>query len=73
MSEQLYGGSTSTQSGQAGGRSGHLYDSQGRMIRSEGSHHHASTAVQVEDYIRQQPLSAVLMALGVGYILGKIW
>ena len=68
MSEQLYG----TTAGQSGNASGKLYDAQGQSIRSSAQQAQ-STAVQIEDYIRQQPLSAVLLALGAGYILGKIW
>ena len=28
---------------------------------------------QLEDYVREQPLKAVLMAAGVGVLLGIIW
>ncbi len=32
----------------------------------------SDTQEQVVDFIKQNPLSAVLIALGVGYVLGKI-
>src|SRR4051794_34791408 len=65
MSEQLYG-AMPNQTGQVGNAPGRIYDAQGRTIRS-GNQQAQSTAVQMEDYIRTQPFSAVLIALGIGY------
>jgi hypothetical protein len=69
MSEQLYG-TASNRTGE-GNVPGGIYDAQGRLIRSDNQQTQ-STAVQMEDYIRAQPLSAVLIALVIGYVLGKI-
>jgi ElaB/YqjD/DUF883 family membrane-anchored ribosome-binding protein len=71
MSEQLYG-AMPNQTGQVGNAPGRIYDAQGRTIRPDNQQAQ-STAVQMEDYIRTQPFSAVLIALGIGYVLGKIW
>ncbi|MBV8401030.1 MAG: hypothetical protein JOZ58_04245 [Acetobacteraceae bacterium] len=53
-----------------GGSSG-LLDSQGRALnRARGQFQ--PTGGELEEFIRTQPISAVLIALGIGYILGRL-
>lgn len=50
-----------------------LYDSQGQVIRhDEPRHQPQGTGGQVMAFIHEQPLAAVAIAFGVGYVVGKI-
>jgi ElaB/YqjD/DUF883 family membrane-anchored ribosome-binding protein len=60
-------GTTSQPQGGAGG----LLDSQGRAVHNARAQLQ-QTGGQMEEFIRTQPISAVLIALGVGYILGRL-
>jgi hypothetical protein len=46
-----------------------LYDEAGNMIGGTGAEQHVETLVR---FSREQPLATALIALGVGYILGKM-
>ena len=48
-----------------------LLDSQGRALNRAGGQLR-QTSGNVEEFIRTQPISAVLIALGIGYILGRL-
>jgi len=54
-----------------------MNESQGRSMNSNAGSSNAGsqlqqTTGQVEEFIRTQPISAALIALGIGYILGRI-
>jgi len=51
--------------------SGKLYDAQGQVIQGR-SRNPRGGAGPVTEFIRDQPISAVLHAFALGYILGKI-
>ncbi len=51
--------------------SGKLLDASGQVI-NQASQRAESGLEQASDYIHQQPLSAVLIALGIGYIIGRL-
>ncbi|MEO9190820.1 MAG: hypothetical protein ABI224_12615 [Acetobacteraceae bacterium] len=52
---------------------GKLYDAQGQVIRGSARDRQAATGMgQLTAYIREQPVSAALLAFGLGYIVGKI-
>ncbi len=57
---------------------GQVLDAQGRaMNQAKQTANQAQQAAregldQVGDYVRQQPVSAALIALGVGYIIGRL-
>ena len=50
---------------------GKLLDADGRVI-DQASQNATSILDQASDYIREQPISVVLLALGTGYILGRL-
>ena len=58
--------------------SGRLLDAQGRAMhqtrQAAGQAQRAAndSLDQVGNYVREQPLSAALIALGVGYLLGRL-
>jgi len=56
---------------QAQSGTGNLLDAQGRALNSAAGQLQ-QTGGQMDEFIRTQPLAAVLIALGVGYILGRI-
>jgi hypothetical protein len=60
------GAGATTQTGTSG-----LLDSQGRSVNSARGQLQ-QTGTQMDEFIRTQPLAAVLIALGVGYILGRL-
>jgi hypothetical protein len=70
MSDQAGGTGTGTAS-QPQGPSEKLYDAQGQGIRS-GTHQIQATTEQLTSLIREQPITAAVIALGIGYILGKV-
>lgn len=50
-----------------------LYDSQGQVIRHDQPRHQPQgTGSQVMTFIHEQPVAAVAIAFGLGYIVGKI-
>ncbi len=52
---------------------GQLYDAEGQVIRGSGYHPRPRRGMeQLTDYVREQPISAALLAFGLGYIVGKI-
>ena len=59
----------------AGGR---LLDAQGRAMNQasqaagQAQQMAGNSLDQVGDYVRQQPVSATLIALGIGYIIGRL-
>lgn len=57
--------------GQAKDTAGKLLDSQGRMIERAGK---STTGLleEVGSHIREQPFSAMFIALGIGYIIGRL-
>ena len=63
-------GST-TPAGQTQSGTGGILDSQGRSVNSARGQLQ-QTGTQLDEFIRTQPLAAVLIALGVGYILGRL-
>lgn len=50
---------------------GRLFDSQGRSIQ-RASDQAQDTLGEVREYIRDQPFSAAAIAIGIGYILGRL-
>lgn len=50
---------------------GKLLDTQGRTI-SRATESASGTLGQVETFIREQPFSAAFIALGIGYIIGRL-
>ena len=48
-----------------------LLDAQGRVM-NRGARQAQGTLEQIETYVREQPFSAALLALGIGYILGRL-
>ena len=48
-----------------------LLDSQGRPINQTAGAAN-DTMRRVEDYVHQQPVRAALIALGVGYVVGRL-
>jgi ElaB/YqjD/DUF883 family membrane-anchored ribosome-binding protein len=58
--------------------SGRLLDAQGRAMnqtrQAAGQAQRAAgdTMEQMGDYVRHQPVSAALIALGIGYIIGRL-
>lgn len=56
---------------QAKNTAGKLLDSQGRAI-NRATESAGGALDQVESYIRQQPFSAALLALGIGYLIGRL-
>ncbi len=48
-----------------------LLDSQGRAI-DRASQNAGGTLNEVETFIREQPFSAAFIALGIGYIIGRL-
>lgn len=50
---------------------GHMAESL-RMTASEARHRGEVAATEVEEMIAKRPLTAVLIALGVGYLVGKL-
>ena len=59
----------------AGGQSqkaaANLLDAQGRAV-NKAAGQLQETGGQVDEFIRTQPIAAVLIALGLGYILGRL-
>jgi len=52
---------------------GKLYDAHGQVMRADAHQPRALTGMgQLTAYIRGQPISAALLAFGLGYIVGKI-
>lgn len=43
-----------------------------RMTASEARHRGEEAATEVEEMIAKRPLTAVLIALGIGYVIGKL-
>ncbi len=50
---------------------GKLLDAQGRAI-NRATESAGGTLSEVETFIREQPFSAAFIALGVGYIIGRL-
>ncbi len=50
---------------------GKLLDAQGQVI-NQASQRAENGLEQASDYIHRQPISAVLIALGIGYIIGRL-
>lgn len=48
-----------------------LHDATGERLRSSGRQDQGQTD-QLADFIQQQPLTAALVALVIGYLLGKM-
>ena len=62
-------GETASQSPSAG----KLYDAQGQIIHGTNPARRRSSGTgQLADFIREQPISAVLHAFSIGYILAKV-
>jgi ElaB/YqjD/DUF883 family membrane-anchored ribosome-binding protein len=59
------------QSGTSGSATSGLLDSQGRAY-SNVRGQLQQTGGQMDEFIRTEPLAAVLIALGIGYILGRL-
>ena len=55
----------------AKGTKGKLLDAEGR-VTDQGLPRPRSCENQAIDYIRMKPISTVLVALGAGYILGRL-
>ena len=71
MSDQSATSTAQDMAGQATDTARRLYDSSGEVIR-HASQRTQATADQFIGFVREQPLAAVLSALIVGYVLGKI-
>jgi len=50
---------------------GKLLDAQGRAI-DHASQNAGGTLNEVETFVREQPFSAAFIALGIGYIIGRL-
>jgi len=50
---------------------GKLLDSQGRAI-NRATESAGGTLNEIETFVREQPFSAAFIALGIGYILGRL-
>lgn len=50
---------------------GQLLDSQGRAI-TRAAESAGGTLSEVEAFVREQPFSAAFIALGIGYIIGRL-
>ncbi len=50
---------------------GKLLDAQGRAI-DRASQNAGGTLNEVETFVREQPFSAAFIALGIGYIIGRL-
>jgi len=50
---------------------GKLLDAQGHAI-DRASQNASNTLNQVETFVREQPFSAAFIALGIGYIIGRL-
>jgi ElaB/YqjD/DUF883 family membrane-anchored ribosome-binding protein len=48
-----------------------LLDPQGRVIRQSGRSG-KDVLAQAEDYIREKPVNAALIALAIGYVMGRL-
>ncbi|MGH7213086.1 MAG: hypothetical protein ACREF1_16695 [Acetobacteraceae bacterium] len=67
MSDSTEGAATPTVA------AGKLYDAQGQVIHGSGHQPGPRRGMgQLTDYVREQPISAALLAFGLGYIVGKI-
>ncbi|MBN8899917.1 MAG: hypothetical protein BGO51_10710 [Rhodospirillales bacterium 69-11] len=53
------------------GAASRLYDASGRVI-NDVANHPEQAGDQLARFAREQPIACALLALGVGYILGKI-
>jgi len=70
MPSDQIGGASSGAAGRQNTMSG-LVDSQGRAM-SNAAGQLQQTGTQLDEFIRTQPLAAVLIALGIGYVLGRL-
>lgn len=73
-SDQTGGAASSGATGQnATGQNANsgLLDAQGRAV-SRTAGQLQQTGGQLDEFIRTQPIPAVLIALGIGYVLGRI-
>jgi len=50
---------------------GKLLDSQGRVI-NRATESAGGTLNEIETFVREQPFSAAFIALGIGYIIGRL-
>ncbi len=50
---------------------GKLLDSQGRAI-NRATESAGGTLSEIETFVREQPFSAAFIALGIGYIIGRL-
>ena len=48
-----------------------LLDAQGRVIRQR-CHATGDVLAQAEDYVRAKPVNAALIALAIGYVMGRL-
>lgn len=50
---------------------GPLYDAEGQVIRC-GVPQQGSRTDRLAEFVRERPIAAVLLAFGLGYIVGKV-
>ena len=71
MSDRSAANTAGDMAGQATDTARKLYDASGEVIQ-HGTQQMQTTTDQVIGFVREQPLAAVLSALIIGYVLGKI-
>jgi ElaB/YqjD/DUF883 family membrane-anchored ribosome-binding protein len=71
MSDRSAASTAGDMAGQATDSARKLYDASGEVIQ-HASNQVQTTTDQVVSFVREQPVAAVLSALIVGYVLGKI-
>ena len=71
MSDRPAANTTVDMAGQATETARRLYDASGEVIQ-HASEQTQATADQFVNFVREQPLAAVLSAVIIGYVLGKI-
>jgi ElaB/YqjD/DUF883 family membrane-anchored ribosome-binding protein len=57
---------------EASDTTGRIVDAKGRAVSPKPPQSIGATLDQFGDYVRQQPFSTALLALGVGYIIGRL-
>ncbi len=65
------GDTTASMANEARDTAGRLLDAQGKAV-NRASSTAEGTLDQVGTYVREQPFSAALIALGIGYIIGRL-
>jgi len=71
MSDRTSAGTMGDMSGQTAETARKLYDASGDVIQT-ASDQAQETTDQLARFVREQPLSAALAALIIGYLLGKM-